>query len=194
MEINKIGKIRCWMTSLFICFNVLTSLAQVSVYPAPEGVKTSNRYEVAVQQNNLSQQSFVYLSSPLDNDEHNAEQVRPGVIKDINKNEMLKQFYFGGKTTDINAEQSVAWTCLSFSGEISVEIKSKKETIKNYKILPSSVEIEAKIEGNSLKFSISEPRKLAVVINGDCLNPLFLFADAPEVGVPDKKKLPELWL
>jgi len=137
------------MTSLFICLNILTSLAQVSVYPAPKGVKTSNRFEVSVQQNGISQNSFVYLSSPLDNDEHNSVQVRTGVIKDINQNEALKQFYFGGKTTDINAEQSVAWTCFSFSGEISIDIKSKKETIKNYKILPSSVEIETKIEGNS---------------------------------------------
>jgi hypothetical protein len=183
---NELKKIKFWLTSMFICFSLLASFAQVAVYPAPEGVKSSNRYEVAVQQNGLSQQSFVYLSSPLDNDEHNAEQVRTGVIKDINKNEMLKQFYFDGKTTDINAEQSVAWTCFSFSGEIEVVVKNKKEAIRNFKILPSSAGIAATIEGNSLKFRLSEPRKLAVVINGDYLNPLFLFADAPEVAVPDK--------
>ena len=103
------------MTSLFICFNMLTSLAQVSVYPAPEGVKTSNRFEVSVQQNGISQNSFSCLSSPLDNDEHNAVQVRTGVIKDINQNEALRQFYFGGKSADINTKHSVAWTCFSFS-------------------------------------------------------------------------------
>ena len=103
------------MTSLFICFNMLTSLAQVSVYPAPEGVKTSNRFAVSVQQNGISQNSFVYLSSPLDNDEHNAVQVLIGVINDINQNEALRQFYFGGKSADINTKHSVAWTCFSFS-------------------------------------------------------------------------------
>jgi hypothetical protein len=143
---NELKKIKFWLTSMFICFSLLASFAQVAVYPAPEGVKSSNRYEVAVQQNGLSQQSFVYLSSPLDNDEHNAEQVRTGVIKDINKNEMLKQFYFEGKTTDINAEQSVAWTCFSFSGEIEVVVKNKKEAIRNFKILPSSAGVEAAIE------------------------------------------------
>jgi hypothetical protein len=137
------------MTSLFICFNMLISLAEVSVYLAPEGVKTSNRFAVSVQQNGISQDSFSCLSSLLDNDEHNAVQVLTGVIKDINQNEALRQFYFVGKTADISTEQSVAWTYFSFSREISVEIKSKEVNIKSYKILPSSVEIEAKIEGNS---------------------------------------------
>ncbi len=60
---NDLGNIRIWLTSMFMCFSLLTSFAHVAVYPAPEGVKSSNRYEVAVQQNGLSQQSFVYLSS-----------------------------------------------------------------------------------------------------------------------------------
>jgi hypothetical protein len=125
---------------------MLISLAEVSVYPAPEGVKTSNRFEVSVQQNGISQNSFVYLSSPLDNDEHNAEQVRTGVIKDINQNEALKQFYFGGKTADINAEQSVAWTCFSFSGEISVEIKSKKKLLKTKKFYCHQLKLKPKLK------------------------------------------------
>jgi len=183
---NKITQIKFSITSIFFFSIVLTAFGHVDVYPAPNGVKTSNRYEVVVGQNNISQNAFVYLSSPLDNDEHNANQVRTGVIKDINQNDALKQFYFNGNTSDINSEQSVAWTCFSFSGEISIEVKRLKEPIKTYKILPSSAEISAKVDGNLLKFSLSEPRKLAVVINGDYLNPLFLFADAPEVGIPDK--------
>jgi len=103
------------MASLFICFNMLTSLAQVSVYPAPEGVKTSNRFAVSDQQNGISQDSFSCLSSSFDNDEHNAVQIRTGVIKGINQNEALRQFYFGGKTAYINTKHSVAWKCFSFS-------------------------------------------------------------------------------
>jgi hypothetical protein len=48
---NELIKIKFWLTSMFICFSLLASFAQVAVYPAPEGVKSSNRYEVAVQQN-----------------------------------------------------------------------------------------------------------------------------------------------
>ncbi len=103
------------MASLFICFNMLLSLAEVSVYLAPEGVKTSNRFAVSVQQNGISQDSFSCLSSSFDNDEHNAVQVLTGVIKVINQNEALRQFYFGGKSADINTKHSVAWTCFSFS-------------------------------------------------------------------------------
>ncbi len=66
---NELKNLKFWLTSMFMCFSMLASFAHVAVYPAPEGVKTSNRYEVAVQQNGLSQQSFVYLSSPLTKDD-----------------------------------------------------------------------------------------------------------------------------
>lgn len=176
----------CAVFLLLLSSTVCFASDHVDVYPAPEGIKASNRFEVSVQQNEISQNSFVYLSTPIGNDEHNADKIRTGVIKDINQNETLQQFYFGGKTPDINAEQSVAWTCFSFSGEVNMLIINIKEPIRNFKILPSSAAIEAVVEGNTLKFKLDEPRKLAVVINGDYLNPLFLFADAPEVGVPDK--------
>jgi len=158
----------------------------VAVYPAPKGVHSSPRYLVEVEQNHKQYSSFVYLSTPLDNDEHNAVEVRTGVIKGINENETLRQFYFKGKTMPPDTEQSVAWTCFSFSGIIKTRIRFLHGDIREYKILPSAAGIEALVSGNELVFNLNEPHKLAIVINGDYLNPLFLFADAPEVGVPDK--------
>ena len=159
----------------------------VATYPAPEGIKSSNKYEVTVSQFQKIQNSFVYFSSPLDNDEHNAAAVRTGVIKGINANEKLREFYFKGKVADLNTEQSVAWTCFSFSGTIKVAIKFIPGNINEFKILPTAAGLQGVIVNNNvLEIAIDKPEKLAIVINGDYLNPLFVFADAPEVGVPDK--------
>ena len=172
---------------VFLLFVSLQTYGEsLTTYPGPKGVQTSNRYSVAVSQANKTQQSFVYFSTPLDNDADNAEKIRSEVVNGINENKQLRDFYFGGKEKPLDTEQSVAWTCFSFSGKIVVTIKSKKLPVTSYKILPTSAGIAAQVKGSELTFELSEPRKLAVVINGDYLNPLFLFADAPEVGVPDK--------
>ena len=159
----------------------------LAVYTAPHGVRTSEKFAVNVSQNGNIQQSFVYYSTPLDNDEHNATQVRTGVINGINANEKLRTFYFKGKIADINKEQSVAWTCFSFSGTIKIAIKFKLENINEFKVLPTAAGLQGVVvDNNVLEITIDKPAKLAIVINGDYLNPLFLFADAPEVGVPNK--------
>lgn len=164
----------------------MASENQMEVYPAPKGVRSSERYFVNVSQDARSLSSFVYYSTPMDNDENNATAVRTGVIKDINKNEILKKFYFNGSEGDINTEQSVSWTCFSFSGEIKVSVSLKNEAISTFQILPSASKIEGNVVGKTLTFSLQEPRKLGIVLNGDYLNPLFLFADAPERAIPTK--------
>jgi hypothetical protein len=159
----------------------------LAVYTAPLGVRTSEKFSVNVSQNGINQQSFVYYSTPWDNDEHNASEIRTGVIKGINSNEKLREFYFKGNVADINMQQSVAWTCFSFSGTIKIAIKFKPGNINEFKVLPTAAGIQGFIVNNDiLELVINKPEKLAIVINGDYLNPLFLFADAPEVGVPDK--------
>ena len=87
---------------LFVGLLSVFALAQapennVDVYPGPKGIKPSKNYEVSVTQNDDKKTSFVYYSSPLDNDAENAERVRHDVVKGINENEKLKDFYFKGK-------------------------------------------------------------------------------------------------
>ncbi len=177
---------------LFVVFSVCafgqTPKELFEVYPGPKGIAPSKKYQVSVSQNNLEKPSFVYYSTPLDNDEDNAEKVRHEVIGGINANEKLKDFYFEGQTKDLNAEQSCSYSCFSFYGKIAVKVKSQ-EIIKSFKILPSSKNIQVVIEGNQLSFNLDKPEKLALVINNDYLNPLFLFADAPEQAIPDKNRI-----
>ena len=175
------------LSIIFMMANPVSLSAQsVSTYPGPRGVRSSDRYTVIVRQDNNEHPSFVYYSTPLDNDAENAASIRNEVINGINRNDQLREFYFGGQTKPLETEQSVAWTCFSFTGSVDVSVKHTKEPIKDFKVLPSSAGITARKEGSAITFTLDEPKKLALVINGDYLNPLFLFADAPEVGVPDK--------
>jgi hypothetical protein len=155
------------------------------VYPAPKGIKASANFSVKIFQNGNAKNSFVYYSTPLDNDAANAEKIRNEVIKGINANQVLSDFYAGGKQLPLDKEQSCSYTCFSFSGKIEVKVTGK-ESINSFKILPSSARIQGTVEGETLTFTLEKPQKLGIVLNGDYLNPLFLFADAPEQGVPDK--------
>jgi hypothetical protein len=182
----KSGYSRLFWGTVLLAVASTAHAAMVETYPAPNGVRSSNRYEVAVSQGDVVKKSFVYYSTPLDSDAENAEHIRNEVVNGINENKQLRDFYFDGKMKPLDTEQSVAWTCFSFDGKILVDIKHVEGAVKSYKILPTSAGITASVKGETISFSLTKPQKLAVVINGDYLNPLFVFADAPEVGVPDK--------
>lgn len=165
--------------------NICSGNDGVDVYPMPEGVQESPHFNVSVVQCGIKQNSFVYYSTPLDNDADNAGKIRHEVVRGINQNKKLRDFYFHGQEKPLDSEQSVSWTCFSFSGKIHVKISGKK-AISSFKILPSSAGIKGIVDGNMLNFTLDSPQKLGIVLNDDYLNPLFLFADAPEVGLPDK--------
>jgi len=158
----------------------------LETYPAPACMKPSERFSVSVSQKATVRQSFVYCSTPRDNDESNARLIQQGVINDINKNETLRRFYFNNICKDLETEQSVSWTTFSFSGSVEIRIKSLKETISSFKLLPSRKRIIGERQDSILIIKLTNPEKIAVVINGDYLNPLFIFADPPETGIPSK--------
>lgn len=170
---------------LFACFQTSASESKVEVYPGPNGILVSKNFTVDVIQSGIVKNSFVYFSTPLDNDADNAEKIRSEVIKGINANQVLKDFYFNGKEKPLDTEQSISYTCFSFSGKVQIKITGN-ESINLFKILPSSAGIEGIALGKTLSFNLDQPQKLGIVLNGDYLNPLFLFADPLEVAIPDK--------
>jgi hypothetical protein len=172
--------------SLSASFTSADAVDFLEVYPTPPGVRPSERYSISVRQKDMVYPSFVYYSTPLDNDASKAKSTRQGVITDINANEILRNFYFNGAEKDPDTEQSVAWTTFSFNGSVEIRIRNIKEAISSFKILPSHKGLAGEVKGNILTIKIDNPEKIAVVINGDYLNPLFIFADPPEAGVPSK--------
>ena len=157
----------------------------LAVYPAPDGITKSPDFSVEVSLNDTTKNAFVYFSTPLDNDADNAKAIQNQVVRGINSNKVLSDFYASGKELPMETEQSCSYTCFSFSGEIQVKITGK-ESINSVKILPTSAGIKPEVEENTLFFSLENPQKLGIVVNNDYLNPLFLFADAPEQGIPRK--------
>ena len=79
-------------------------------------------------------------------------------------------------------------TCFSFSGTVQVEVtKLDKINIGSCKIYPLVFNVPYSISGNKLVITLDQPRKLLVEMQGMEKQPLFIFADAPEVNVPDPK-------
>ena len=70
--------------------------------------------------------------------------------------------------------------------KVDIEVEFKTGTVNSVIVRPQSYGIKAKIEGNTVKFSIDKPNKyMSVEING-AYQPLFIFADEPEKDIPDK--------
>lgn len=80
-----------------------------------------------------------------------------------------------------------SFTYFDFSGEVSIKITSLKKSLDNIVIRPLSAGIVPEIKGNILTFTINEPCKLSVEPDGR-IEPLILFANAPEFDPPGKEE------
>jgi hypothetical protein len=85
-------------------------------------------------------------------------------------------------TRNIQAQTSVA--SFDFSGSVDVRITANKESIRKQRIRPLSYGIKPAVTGNTLSFSLSQPRNLSIEINGDIFHNLQLFANAPQPAPP----------
>lgn len=74
---------------------------------------------------------------------------------------------------------------LGIKGKVDFAV-TPKATIERVDIRPKSAGVEYRVEGNTIFFSLSEPRLLSIEINGDTKRPLLLFANAPEENIPDR--------
>ncbi len=72
-----------------------------------------------------------------------------------------------------------------FAGEVEIAITSARGSIDAARIRPLSRGITPKIEGDTLTFSLTQPRNLSVEVNGDIFGNLQLFANPLETERPD---------
>jgi hypothetical protein len=91
-----------------------------------------------------------------------------------------KDTYFGNPSSP---QKSVSFTNFSFNGT-AVEVRvTAKGVVNTVTVRPLNFGIQAVRAGNAVTFTLAAPRKISVEIN-DRLNPLFLFADAPDAPDP----------
>lgn len=87
----------------------------------------------------------------------------------------------------VNAKHSVERASMSsfdFSGEVEVQVTYNKGAIKTARIRPLSLQIKPEIQGNTVRFKLSQAANLSVEVNGDLFHNLHLFANPIETIQP----------
>lgn len=82
-----------------------------------------------------------------------------------------------------NPDRVVAWSQFDFTGKVDVEVVASRQ-IESVRIRPESVRIAHRVQGNRVVFSLRQPAKLSIEINGGIDDNLHLFASRPEVNPP----------
>ena len=163
---------RSHLTSLFFILSLVlpavAARAEVWVYPAPSPDFRSPDYRVTVIQAGQRHESFVYAHECQD--------------------EKLRD-----KMSDWNH-----WTTFSFAQPITVEVTRLKTgaTTTGATLLPSARGLRPTFSSGdprTLTFSLDRPAKLFVRFPEATENPLFIFADAPEQNIPDRKDPNVIW-
>lgn len=142
---------------LYLDVNV-GNAASVTVYPGlPGNLYQSSVYAVTVSQSNVNYTSYVYYST---NDFNNA-------------------------TTVSFMSLTNHWTSFSFSGTVQVKITLPLRTsITNATVHPLIQNVPAVISSNTVTLTITNPGPYYVQIDNEQRNPIFIFANPPEVNVP----------
>jgi len=154
------GKGRSLLFPLLCAVLINPAEAEVFTYPAPEGEELSERYSVKVDGKKID----VYLAPVTDVDSGRLEawMVQPG---DLGK--------------------AYSFATFDFSGSVTVTVRSLKASLKNLVIRPESAGVKYTVKGDTIQFQLDKPCTLSIEPKGR-INPLLLFANAPEVNPPDK--------
>jgi hypothetical protein len=130
---------------------------ELTVYPGPDGLTASNQYEVTVLQNGAGQESFVYRIL--------------------------------ARKPDTNREADTSWTSFSFAGEVTVEVRKLAGAATGCLVRPRAAGVETSFADDVCTFTLTRPGNLSVEFEPNIHNPIehpmLVFANPPEVDVPD---------
>lgn len=88
---------------------------------------------------------------------------------------------------DMDAVQDASMVYFDFSGKVEVSVKKNNGPIQSAQIRPLSYGLVPEIKGNVVHFTLTEPKKISLEINGDKLKNLHVFANPLETYRPDPK-------
>ncbi|XAZ81974.1 glycosyl hydrolase family 28 protein (plasmid) [Fibrella sp. ES10-3-2-2] len=86
---------------------------------------------------------------------------------------------------DLDKVRDASMVFFDFSGTVEVVVRKNNGLVQSARIRPLSNQIPSKQEGNTLYFTLTQPRKLSIEFNGDKLQNLHLFANPLETSKPD---------
>ena len=88
-------------------------------------------------------------------------------------------------TTHTPLDTSMAY--FDFSGTVDVSITHNKGNVESVRVRPLSYGVIPQVKGDTIAFSLSQPRNLSVEVNGEIFHNLQLFANPVEASTPDPK-------
>lgn len=86
---------------------------------------------------------------------------------------------------DLDKPQPASMVQFDFSGKVELMVKVNNGQINNLKIRPLAKNIQPSVQDNIILFSLENPVKLSLEINGDRLHNLHIFANPLETEKPD---------
>lgn len=91
------------------------------------------------------------------------------------------------------AGHMTSWTSFDVNGRCEVRIRRLGRPVSSAVVRPLVTSIQARIEDGDVVLELDRPRKLSVECDGDLTDVLFLFANAPETGVPSPDDPGVVW-
>lgn len=82
-----------------------------------------------------------------------------------------------------NPNRVVSWSQFDFTGKVDVEVVVPRK-VDSVRLRPTHLGLQPKVNGNRVRFSLKQPAKLSLEINGGIDDNLHLFASRPEVNPP----------
>ncbi|MDR2469016.1 MAG: glycoside hydrolase family 28 protein [Tannerella sp.] len=83
-------------------------------------------------------------------------------------------------TVDMHNPQEASMVQFDFEGKVEMRVKVNNGRVNDVKIRPLARKIKPKVKGNFIYFTLTEPAKLSLEVNGDRLHNLHIFANAME--------------
>ena len=79
---------------------------------------------------------------------------------------------------DLDNVQTASMVTFDFEGEVEIRVRKNNGTVNSVQIRPLSLGIVPAVNGQVISFSLSNPTKLSLEVNGDKLHNLHLFANS----------------
>lgn len=86
---------------------------------------------------------------------------------------------------DMHNPRQASMAYFDFAGSVDVSVTFNKGELRTARIRPLSYGIKPDVKGNTLTFTLTEPRNLSIEVNGDIFNNLHLFAGPIETDRPN---------
>jgi hypothetical protein len=78
---------------------------------------------------------------------------------------------------DLDDVQTASMVNFDFSGKVEIRVRKNNGTVNSVQIRPLSYGIVPEVKGQVISFSLDQPRKISLEVNGDKLHNLHLFAN-----------------